>query len=234
LRWSLEGEAYPVIRVELEEGEKLYAEAGAMMMMKGDVKVDTVLIDLEEEGNVLRALAEALGRKLLAGETVFHNVFEGPGVVWLSPSLPGGVEYIEVKGECWTVQDYSYVAHFGDLKLDLAWKGPKGLFLGDLVWLRACGEGGLWVSSYGDIMKVEVEDEMVIDNMHFVALPDDAEWRVEKFGGLKSFITGGEGYVIRVKGPTTVYVQTRILPPLAAAIARFMPSRWAELFRARL
>ncbi len=234
MRWKLEGSAYPIIRVDLEEGEKIYAETGSMMMMKGDLKVDTVMIDLEQEKSKAKAVLEAIGRKLLSGETVFHNVFEGPGTVWLSPSLPGGVKYIEVHDECWIVQDYSYVAHYGDLELDLAWKGPKGIVLGDLVWLKLCGRGGFWVSSYGDILEVKVEDEIVIDNMHFVALPDDANWEVEKFGGLKNFLLGGEGYVIKVRGPTRVYVQTRILPPLAAAIARFMPSRWGELLRFRV
>ncbi|ALU11555.1 hypothetical protein EYM_02470 [Ignicoccus islandicus DSM 13165] len=234
MRWSIEGTAYPVIRIDLEEGEKVYAETGAMMMMKGNLKVDTIMIDLQQERSKVKAVLEAIGRKLLSGETIFHNVFEGPGTVWISPSLPGGIKYIESRGDCWIVQDYSYVAHYGDLDLDLAWKGPKGLVLGDLVWLKLCGEGGFWVSSYGDVIEVNVEDEMIIDNMHFVALPDNAQWEVVKFGNLRNFLLGGEGYVVKVRGPTKVYVQTRILPPLAAAIARFMPSKWSELLRLRL
>ncbi len=139
-----------------------------------------------------------------------------------------------MKGDCWTFQDYSYLAHHGDVKLDLAWKGKKGLYFGDLVWLKACGEGGVWVSGYGYLKWVEVEDEIVIDNMHFVALPESAEWEVEKFGDLKSFLLGGEGYVVKVKGPTRVLVQTRILPPLAAALYRFMPNKLLDLIRPKL
>lgn len=235
MKWSVEGNSYPVLKVELEEGEKVYAEAGALMMMKGNIKVRTKILDLEKDGKV-KGILDALGRKVLAGETVFHNVFEGPGTVWLSPSLPGSIAYVRTEGKCWIVQDYSYLAHHGDLDLDIAWKGPKGLALGDLVWLKVCGEGGFWVSSYGEIMEVELKEgeKITIDNMHFVTLPDDAKWEVKKFGDLKGFLFGGEGYVVEVSGPTKVLVQTRILPPLAAAVARFMPSKWAELLRLRI
>jgi len=220
----------------LEDGEELYAEAGSMMLMKGDIKVRSVIIDVMQERSLIKGLLEALGRKALAGETVFHNVFRGPGEVWLTPGLPGGIEYVELSGDCWTFQDYSYLAHHGDVKLDLAWKGKRGLHFGDLVWLEACGSGGVWVSGYGYVRWVEVPEgeEVVIDNMHFVALPEGARWEVEKFGDLKSFLFGGEGYVVKVRGPTRVLVQTRILPPLAVALARFMPGKLLDLIRPKL
>ncbi|HIP66168.1 MAG TPA: TIGR00266 family protein, partial [Pyrodictium sp.] len=39
----------------------------------------------------------------------------------------------------------------------------------------------------------------------------------------KSFLFGGEGIVLEVQGPTKLLVQTRILPPLAQLIAKFLP-----------
>jgi len=235
LKWETVGTAYPVLRIILDEGEQVIAESGAMMTMKG-VRMKTINLDIDSTHNPIKAAFKAILRKIFTGETVFHNLFEGPGEVWLSPSLPGNIEYLKLKNKCWILQDYSYLAHYGNVDLGLAFKAKlallgMGLLKTDLVWLKVCGEGGVWLSSYGDIVEYKVAEgeEVIVDNMHFVALPEDARWKVVKVGELKEFMFSGEGYVVKVKGPTKVLLQTRILPPLASAIARFMPSRFAEM-----
>ncbi|RLE73513.1 MAG: TIGR00266 family protein, partial [Thermoprotei archaeon] len=50
-------------------------------------------------------------------------------------------------------------------------------------------------------------------------------WRVRKFGGWKSFILGGEGLVFEVWGPARVYIQSRIIPPFANILRKFIPSK---------
>ncbi len=233
MKWEALGHAYPILKIELDEGESVVAETGAMMAIKGSIKVDTVNIDIQRDRSKIVAFLEAIARKIFAGETVMHNVFTGPGEVWFSPSLPGNIKYLNLENKCWIIQDYSYVAHHGNVDFGLTWKGPKGLVMGDLIWLKLCGDGGVWLSSYGDMIEVELKEgeEMIVDNMHFVALPEDARWTVEKFGNMKEFLFSGEGYVIRIYGPVKVILQTRILPPLAAAISRFLPSKWDFLLR---
>ncbi len=63
------------------------------------------------------------------------------------------------------------------------------------------------------------------DNFHFVAMPASTKYKIRKFGGWKSFFLGGEGFVVEVEGPTVLYLQTRILPPLAYAIRKFIGGR---------
>ena len=148
--------------------------------------------------------------------------------IWLVPGMPGDIEYVPLRGGSWIVQDMSYLAHHGDVKVSVAWRGLRGVLAeGELVWLKLEGYGGVWVNSYGAMDKVEVEpgDRVVIDNFHFVAMPADIKWKVRKFGGWKSFLLGGEGLVFEVEGPATIYVQSRILPPLAYALRKFLRVR---------
>ena len=228
MRWSVEGYTFPILKILLEEGEEVIAEAGAMMLMKG-VEVETIQID-SEDSPWYKAATEAIARKLFTGETIFHNKFRGPGELWLTSSLPGQIEYVKLVDDEWIIQDYSYLAHHGDIKIDLAWKGKRGIALGDLIWLKVKGEGGVWVSAYGELKWLEVKEgeEVIIDNMHFVAIPENIDWEVTKLN-MKTFALGGEGYAIKVRGPAKVLLQTRILPPLAKALARFMPSKWLSL-----
>jgi uncharacterized protein (TIGR00266 family) len=221
LEWRVEkGPAYSVLKVRLSPGEAVTAEPGAMMLMKGAIRMET------KSGGIMKGLL----RKLAGGESFFMNTYraEGPGEVWFVPPVPGDIAAIELRGDEWVIQDTSYLAHHGDIDVSVKWRGLKGFFTeGELVWLSARGVGTVWVNAYGAIEKVEVPpgETLIVDNMHFVAMPANTNYRITKAGGLKTFIFGGEGLVVEVRGPATLYVQTRILPPFAQLLARFMPRR---------
>ncbi|ABM80446.1 TIGR00266 family protein [Hyperthermus butylicus] len=218
MKWRIDYRpAYAVLKVELEPGEEVWSEPGALMLLRGDVEVRT------QSGGITSGLL----RKLAGSESFFLNRYRARSraEVWFAPSLPGDIDTIEVNGE-WVIQDASYLAHYGDLKVTASFRGLRGLIAeGELFWLKVEGHGIVWVNSYGGIERVEVGpgERLVIDNYHFVAMPADTRYTVRKFGGLKTFLFGGEGFVIEVTGPATVYVQTRILPPFARLLARFLP-----------
>ncbi len=220
--WRVEkGPAYSVLKVNLKPGESVSSEPGAMMLMKGSIRLET------KSGGILKGLA----RKLMGGESFFLNTYRaegGPGEVWFVPPVPGDIAAIELRGDEWVIQDTSYLAHTGDIEVSVKWRGLKGLFAeGELIWLSARGTGTVWVNSYGAIERVEVPagERVIIDNLHFVAMPANTSYRITKAGGLKTFIFGGEGLVVEVTGPATVYVQTRVLPPFAQLLAKFLPKR---------
>jgi len=220
LEWHVEFKpSYSLLKVRLEPGESVTAEPGAMVLYKGNIVVKT-----HTGGGLLKGLTRAL----FGGESIFLNTFtaqQGGGEVWFAPSVPGDIEYYELRGEELIVQDTSYLAHHGDLDIGVAWRGFRGLLAeGELFWLKIKGHGGVWLSSYGGISRVDLGpgETMIIDNFHFVAMTSGMNWRVRKFGGIKSFILGGEGIVIEVTGPGTVFVQSRSLPPFVEFIRKYL------------
>ena len=218
VEWRVEQRpAYSVLKVSLRPGEEVTAEAGSFLLYRGDVEVAT------STGGVLHALL----RSTLAGESFFMNTLRarGSAEVWLAPSLPGDIAYIPLQGTAWLVQDSSYLAHHGDVKVSVAWRGLSGLLAeGQLVWLKVEGSGGVWVNSYGGMEQLSLApgETAVIDNFHFVAMPEGTRWRARRFGGWKSFLLGGEGIVFEAEGPTTILLQTRTLPPLAYRLRPFL------------
>ena len=48
-----------------------------------------------------------------------------------------------------------------------------------------------------------------MDNFHLVCMDDTLSYKIRKFGGLKSFLFGGEGLVFEVEGEGKIYLQTR-------------------------
>ncbi len=217
MKWeTVLGPAYALLKVYLNPGEEVTAEAGAFVAGKGEYEVKT------HTGGLLSALA----RKLAGGESIFLNTFIAKTLteLWFAPSLPGDIKYVEVNGEL-IVQDMSYLVSHGDTRITVAWRGFKGLLAeGELIWLKIEGNGGVWVNSYGGIETVELKpgEKMILDNFHFVAMDPTVKYKIRKFGGWKSFFLGGEGVVAELEGPGRVLIQTRSLPPLAAMIAKLI------------
>jgi uncharacterized protein (TIGR00266 family) len=220
VEWKVDhGPAYSVLKVWLDPGEEVWAEPGAFLLGRGRFSVET------KTGGILRGLLRAVA----GGESFFLNRYraEGSAELWFAPGSPGDIAGISLDGE-WLIQDTSYLAHYGDIDVSVAWRGLRGLIAeGELVWLKASGRGTVWVSSYGAIERIEVPpgEVVTIDNFHFVAMPADVDYEIGKIGGLKTFVFGGEGLVVRVRGPAQIYVQTRILPPFASLIAKYIPRR---------
>ncbi len=206
-----------MLKVELEPGENVTAEPGAMVYMKGDIEIKT------SSGGILKGIM----RSMLGGESFWLNTYRArsQAEIWFAPSLPGDIEALEINGKGLIIQDTSYLAHHGDISIGTAWRGFRGLLAeGELFWLKAEGHGLVWVTSYGGLEKLELKpgERVIVDNFHFVAMDDGMKWKVRKFGGLKSFLFGGEGLVIEVEGPGRLVLQTRSLPPFIGLISKYI------------
>ncbi len=219
LKWVVDDKpSYSILKVQLSPGESVTAEPGAMVYMSSGVEVKT------HTGGFFKGLL----RSMLGGESLFLNTFytHRGGEVWFAPCLPGDIGYVRVSpGKGLIIQDTSYLAHHGSIELSVAWRGFRGILVeGELFWLKAEGDGGVWITSYGSIEELELKpgERAVVDNFHFVAMDDGMKWRIRKFGGLKSFLLGGEGIVVEVEGPGRLYLQTRALPAFIELISKYI------------
>ena len=193
----------------MSAGEKITAESGAMVYMRGEVEIKT----RTREGGLFKKLkVTALG-----GESFFVNDFFAKtdcSIGLTGPPL-GDIVRLDVKqNEGFIVQAGSYVASTPGVLLDTQWQGfTKGLFGSEFFMLKATGQGDLFVNAYGGIIQKDLAsgERITIDNYHLVALSDQATYRVANLGGMKTTILGGEGLVTEVTGPGSVYFQTKNL-----------------------
>lgn len=223
MKWEiLHKPAYSLLKVILNSGESVKAEPGSFVMYKGDIEIKT------KTGGILKGAL----RKVLAGESLFLNEFishSDNSEVYFAPVMPGDVEYIELDGDEYLISDGSYLCSWGDVDIGIGWKGFSGFFMkGGLIWLKVAGEGGVWINAYGALEKVELPPghRVIIDNTHFVAVNSTVKHRIRTFGGLKSTIFGGEGWVIEVEGPGTVFVQTRNIPGFLEIVKEFVKKKF--------
>ncbi len=210
MRYEIVGKpSYSLVKVELEENERITAEAGAMVSMSSNITMQT-----KARGGILSSLK----RSVLGGESFFMNTFyaeNGKGEILLAPMMVGDVQSLELNGETIFVRSGSYLASVGDIEIDTKWGGAKTFFGGEgLFLLKIKGTGTLFVSSYGAIVEKYVEGDYIIDTSHIVAFEESLNFKVRKAGNWKSFFFSGEGLVCNFSGMGKVLIQTRNLDAL--------------------
>lgn len=216
-------DTFSLLEVQLNQGESLKAESGAMVTMD-----DTIDVDGKVEGGIMKGLG-----RMLAGEKFFFQTLKasrGSGVVTLAPTYIGGIIPIELKGQSYVIQKDGFLAGTQDVEVDTKMQNlSKGLFSGEGFFvLKVSGSGTVFVNSYGAIHTMDIPDgkQLVIDNQHLVAWPETMHYTIEKASsGWISSLTSGEGLVCKFKGPGRVYIQTRNPGGLAAWVRSMVPSK---------
>jgi len=207
-----------MLTVHLDSGEAVVTETGAMMAMDPALKFETNM-----KGGVFGA-----AKRVLGGETVFLNTYTASGPeqrIDIAPSQPGDLIHLALDGTTsLTVQRGSFCASTPGVSLDAKWEGAKGFLSREgLIMLKCTGAGDLWLSSYGAVHEVYVEDGYIVDTGHVVAFEDTLTYKVTRTGGMKSLFLSGEGLVCRFQGRGRVWVQTRDASSLASFLHPFRP-----------
>jgi len=198
------------IRIGLEAGEQIIAEADAMASMSASIDMQT-----RWSGGVVRGVL----KRAFGGESMFVNVFstESEGELVLTQPFPGDIECIELKGNTLFLQPGAFIACEGSVKLGLGWAGIRMAVAREgLFRLKVSGHGRIWFGAYGGIFQREVEEEYIVDSGHLVAYEPTIGIRIGMAGGIFSSIFSQEGLVTRVNGPGRIYMQSRSFGGLAA------------------
>jgi len=202
--------SYSMLVVDLEAGEQITGEAGAMSYMSPTLEIRT----RKREQSLLGTLATTL----IGGQSFFVNDFvasAGPGEIGLVAAPIGDIQQMPIApGRGYIIQKSSYIASSQQVDLDVKWEGfTKGLFGQGLFMIKVTGQGDLWINTFGAIDKhtLTAGEELIVDNFHLVAFSDSCQYNVQKVGGWKETFFSGEGLVTRIRGPGEVFLQTKNL-----------------------
>lgn len=190
--------------VDMEPGEKILAESGAMVSMTPNISIET-----KARGGVFSSLKRAV----FSGESFFQNTFtcnETAGELILTSPSEGDLIHRKLNNEELILSRGAYVCGDPDLTIDSKWGGFKSFFSGEgLVFLKVGGSGDLFFASFGAVEEIDVDGEYIVDTGHIVGFELSLDYSIEKVGGLKSLFLSGEGLVARFKGTGKLYIQSR-------------------------
>ena len=234
--YRIEGEDLQFVEVELDPGEAVVAEAGALMYMTNGIKMDTIFGDGsgQQKSGIMGALMGA-GKRVLTGESLFMTVFSAQGrgkdrVAFAAP-YPGRILAMDLStlgGELICQKD-SFLCAAKGVEISIAFqkKIGVGLFGGEgFIMQRLKGDGLTFVNAGGMLTEMELGpgETLRVDTGCLVALQPSVSYDVQFVGGVKTALFGGEGlFFATLAGPGRVWLQSLPLSRLAGRIFRAAP-----------
>jgi uncharacterized protein (TIGR00266 family) len=216
-KFTVTGDVDPFLHVSLAQGEKIYCESDAMVMMEAA---------LELKGKITGGIGSAIMRRFANGESFFQQHIEavrGEGDCLLSPTLPGAMQVVDVGQQQYMLSDGAFVAASSGVALNVRTQSlGNALFAqsGGFFITETSGVGQVAVSGFGSMSQLEVTPgrDVVIDNSHVVAWDSRLHYEISVttggsgggfLGNLINSQTSGEGMVLRFSGQGKVLVCSR-------------------------
>ena len=220
--FSVTGDVDPFLHVSMKQGETIYCESDAMVMME-------TALDLK--GKMTGGLGGAIMRRFANGESFFQQHIEavrGSGDCLLSPTLPGAIEVVDVGARQYLLNDGAFVAATSGTEMKVRTQSlGNALFAqsGGFFVMETAGTGQVVVSGFGSMFQLDVEPgkDVVIDNSHVVCWDNSLKYEISvttgsgaSGGGIGGFlgnivnsVTSGEGIVLRFSGSGKVFICSR-------------------------
>lgn len=224
MKYQIYGEPMPVVICNVDPGESLICESGAMSWMSPNMQMDTV-------GG---GAGKVLGR-MFSGENAFQNQYTaqgGPGMIAFASSFPGSIRAVEITPEHPVIcQKKAFLASTAGVELSVQFqkKLGAGFFGGEgFVMQRLSGNGIAFIEIDGSVMEYNLApgQQMVLDTGYLAMMDASVQVDVQSVKGLKNKMLGGEGFFNTVvTGPGKILLQTMPLSGFVGAISGLLPKK---------
>lgn len=214
------GDDMQAVVLSMQQTDVMRAEAGAMMFMTDGISMDTRM-----DGGILGGLK----RKFLSGESLFISYFtcDVPvGRVAFAAPFPGKIIALDLSHQKLLCQKDAFLCAVGDIEMDIEFtqKLGAGFFGGEgFILQRLEGNGRVFLHSGGTIVAqyLAAGEKLKVDTGCLVAFDPSVGYDIERVGGIKTSLFGGEGlFFAAMTGPGRVWMQTLPFSRLAERIHR--------------
>lgn len=228
------GDDMQIVEIELDPGETVIAEAGAMNYMEDGITFETKMGDGSDPDEGVLGKLLNVGKRVLTGESIFMTHFTNRGngkkrVAFAAP-YPGKiipVDLSKIKGELICQKDAFLCAAYGT-KVGIAFtkRLGTGFFGGEgFILQRLTGDGLAFIHAGGTVVKKSVNGETLrVDTGCIAAFTSGIEYDIERAGSLRSMFFGGEGlFLSTLSGNGNVLLQSLPFSRMADRILRHAP-----------
>ena len=228
------GDDLQFVEIELDPGESVIAEAGAMMYLEEDIGFETRLGDGSEPQKGTWGKLKSAGKRAVAGESLFLSHFTNNGVgrrkVAFAAPYPGKVIPLDLGavGGRILAQKQAFLCAAMGTKLGIAFNrkfgvgafGGEGFILEDIQ-----GDGLAFLHAGGTVIEKRLIGETLrIDTGCIVAFEPQIEYSIERAGKMSSMMFGGEGlFLATLTGAGRVWLQSLPFSRVVDQVIRHLP-----------
>jgi len=233
--YEIMGDDMQFVRIILDPGEAVVAEAGGMMYLEDGIQMDTIFGDGSQPNQDFLGKLVGAGKRLLTGESLFMTVYHNEGrerrAVAFAAPYPGKIEALhlrELGGEIIAQKD-SFLAAAKGVSIGIAFQRRfgVGLFGGEgFIMERLQGDGWVFINAGGTMEEHDLAagQTLRVDTGCLVAVQPTVQYDIQFVGKLKSALFGGEGlFFATLRGPGRVWLQSLPFSRLASRIYAAAP-----------
>lgn len=218
--YKIYGDDMQAIEIELDYGEGVRAEVGAMLYMEQGIEMQT-----STGGGVFAGF-----KRMLTGDSFFITTFlnnaSGKSRVAFGAPYPGKIiplDLAKLGGKFICQKDGFLCAARGvEIEVEFTRKLGAGIFGGEgFILQRLEGQGMAFVHAGGTILKrtLNVGESLRVDTGCLVAFEPSVAYDVQFIGGFRNALFGGEGlFFATLTGPGLIYLQSLPFSRLADRI----------------
>lgn len=224
MTYSIEGEPLPAVICNLENGETMITEKGAMSWMSPNMQMETT-----SNGGIGKMFGRAF-----SGESMFVNRYtarNGSGLIAFASSFPGSIRAFNIApGQEIVAQKSAFLASTTGVELSVFFqkRAASGFFGGEgFIMQKLSGNGIVFLEFDGFIKEYELSagQQIIIDTGYLAAMDITCSIDIQTVPGVKNMLFGGEGLFNTVlTGPGRIWLQSMPVSQLAGAIRPFIPT----------
>jgi uncharacterized protein (TIGR00266 family) len=231
--YKIIGDDIQIVEIELDPRETVIAEAGAMLYMENGIEYETKMGDGSQPNQGFLGKLMSAGSRLITGESLFMTHFTNRGhmrtrVAFAAP-YPGTVIPINlgsIYGNQLIVQRDAFLcAALGtNISMHFNKNIGSGLFGGEgFILQKLQGDGLAFVHAGGTVVEKHLNNEVLrVDTGCVVAFETGVSFDIQRSGGLRSMVFGGEGlFLATLQGTGRVWIQSMPISKLVQALAPY-------------
>lgn len=230
--YKIIGHDVQLVEVELDPGETVIAEAGAMLYMEDGIEFTARMGDGSNVNSGFFDKVLSAGSRILTGESLFLTHFTNQGwgkrhVAFAAP-YPGTIipmNLAAMGGRIIVQRDAFLCAALGTkISITLNKRLGSGFFGGEGFILQQLeGDGNAFVHAGGTVIERQLNNEVLkVDTGCIVGFEPSIDYSIQQAGNLRSMLFGGEGiFLATLRGTGKVWLQSM---PIRKLIKELSPA----------
>jgi uncharacterized protein (TIGR00266 family) len=225
LKYHIMGTVQQTAVVELDPGQTVFSDTGAMSWMTATVNMNTT------SGGGLGGMF----KRAISGASVFILDFTatgGPGQVAFSTDFPGKVLAFDLDGgQSVVMHKHAFICAEKSVTLDVTFtkKLGAGMFGGEgFVLQRLTGPGMVFAELDGDAIEYHLQPGqlMKVEPGHVAMFDSSVNFDITMIKGITNMLLGGEGlFLATLTGPGRIWLHSMTVSKVAHRVAEYLPSK---------
>src|SRR5438046_2122384 len=223
------GTVMPVLELNMQPNEKVFAESGELSWMSMAIQMQTGTSVGGQQGGFLGALGRAV-----AGGTLFmteYTAVGGPGLLAFAAKLPGQIVPLDIApGHGYMVHRHGFMCGSLGVQFSIGFQQRlgAGVFGGTGFRMqRLTGQGRACVEMHGEVIVDDLQpgNTLRVHPGHVGTYEESVQLNIVTVPGLQNAFFGRDGiFLAALTGPGRVWLRSMTMQHLAHAIQEYLPT----------